>query len=203
MQNHKRLLIIIGLLSLVLLGTVLLLVIAQKRPQAPSPALSEPSLPTTQKPEFPTTPTHFMDVEAVVAKTGTTATIQLWLNPQSDPINISTLNLHASLTSSGEYIIPTSSTVQIDEELKAQGWTFPFATATAQGDQAVEIKIAAMFVSTQPYALNQKVLLGTIPVRLDSAAAELTLTFPQENNKAYTNTNELVAINQTGQAIKL
>jgi hypothetical protein len=205
MPANKKYLIIIGLLFLFLIGILFLFLSLSRRRSVPSaPTLTPPSLPAAEtQTTLPTNPSYFIDVVPVLNRAGTTATLELYLDPQGTPINLTTLNLHAKLITQGAYVIPTSANLSVPEDLKTQGWTFPFATAATTGDKEVEIKLAAMFVSTQPYLLTQKILLASVPIRLDAADTPLTLTFMPSNNQAYTNLNELVAINQTDLTINL
>lgn len=184
----RQLFLIIAALAIItiLSGGITYLVLTKKTSHqaVPTPTLTPAISPAPAK--------YTVNLETIVRHQGTNADVEIWLDPKNQNLNLSTISLEVEANSNGNYVIPRNSSPLIDDNFKTGGWTFPFANLVAEGDNKVILKMAALFVSTQPYPLNQKVLVATIPLRLANQDQKLIINVKPENSKAYTNTSELI-----------
>lgn len=191
------------LIPFVIIGCLMIVVglwYFAKLKTAPPPVAPEIAQP---KITVPTTPSYYIDVTPVLSRTANGAQIEIWLDPKDAPVEVSTLSLHLIVNNKSGYLLSTTATPAISDTFKNDSWSFPFATLTPQGDNQVELKLTALYMSTSAYRLAEKVLIATIPVRTESGNDALSLTYGTDNNKAYTPDTKLIAYNQAGKTLDL
>jgi hypothetical protein len=189
-MSHKFLLFVISCVGLLLVTVVITVVVLTNRK-----VTTPPSTYPTPQPKVSSAPAIYhisLTTDIKTDKAGTN--IEIWLSPKKSPINLSTLSLEVIAQTPTGSLIPKASSPIIAPTFKEGGWTFPFATFDTKVEHQVTLKLAALFVSTQPFPLTQKTLLATIPLKTENVTQPIKVSLNAQNSKAYTNKSELITI---------
>jgi len=190
MSNKIFALLAVALGAVALLA-ICIIVLLNKRSVVPiTPTLPPPKTQIDQ----------FMDLAATLTKTPKgIKELNLYLTPVKGSQALSALALKVTVTDPQGTITPLASTAKIPKVLTAAGWKFPFSKIASPAKNALELNLSAIFATPQPYLVENRLLIASIP--LTSKNDTLTVTIDPTVTKVLDKQNREIGLQQINQPL--
>ncbi len=193
MPNNRKLLIILPAILIFLVAINLILWFGLHRPGSvikPPPAENQVVAPTPPK------IAGRLTLSPVIKTSSTNETlVELWLEPEADtPASLSTFSFQTSITPSQGTISPKNNQPAIGPQFKDTKWSIPFSSVELQSDGSVNVKLAAIYASPNPFSIDARVMVASFPVKLSTPTAKLNYLLDAQNSKVYNKQGDLYTL---------